>query len=102
MRPLRTLSELNEAIDQAIFEFNDLSICTQEDLEEELYDYLNVFNAMAEALKMLKSDLNGRSEYTDSRGLVFMNRAVQLRFAIPFFSLIEAIDSACRQGVRDI
>ena len=86
-------------IDQAIFEFKELAICSVEDLEDELYDYATEFEAMAKSLEELKEQLTTEGENVLGKGLNFMQRAIQLRQIIPFFSLIESIDNACRQGV---
>ncbi len=100
MHPLRSITELKGAVEQAIFEFEELSVCVQEDLDDELYDYASTFQAMAQKLRPLLDELNDRVEYADQQGLAIMPQVMQLRTIIPFFSLIEAIDAACRQGVR--
>lgn len=86
-------------IDQAVFEFKELAICSVEDLEDELYDYAAEFEAMAKSLEELKEQLSTEGESVLGKGLKFMQRAIQLRQIIPFFNLIEVIDNACRQGV---
>ena len=101
MQPLKSVSELTNAIDQAVFEFEELSICAEEDLEDELYDYAEEFCNMAKSLQSLRKRLEGESDFSDARGLDFMQRARQLRPIIPFFSLIELVDTACRNGVKE-
>ena len=86
-------------IDQAVFEFKELAVCAVEDLEDELHDYAAEFEAMAKSLEELREQLSTESENVLGKGLKFMQRATQLRQIIPFFNLIEVIDSACRQGV---
>jgi hypothetical protein len=101
MQPLKSVSELTNAIDQAVFEFEELSICVEEDLEDELYDYAEEFRNMAKSLQSLQNRLEGESDFSDVRGLDFMQRARQLRPIIPFFSLVELVDAACRNGVKE-
>ena len=102
MEPVRSLVQLSEAVEQAIFEFEDLARCVQEDLDDELHDFADEFESMTQQLKQLQSELTGRLEYANSRGLAFMPRVHQLRTVIPFYLLIKTIDTACRQGVRDV
>ena len=86
-------------MDQAVFEFKELAICSVEDLEDELYDYAAEFEAMAKSLEELREQLATEGENVLGKGLKFMQRAIQLRQIIPFFKLIETIDNACRRGV---
>ena len=86
-------------MDQAVFEFKELAVCSVDDLEDELYDYANEFEAMAKSLEELKEQLATEGENVLGKGLKFMQRAIQLRQIIPFFNLIETIDNACRHGV---
>ena len=86
-------------MDQAVFEFKELAVCSVDDLEDELYDYAAEFEAMAKSLEELKEQLATEGENALGKGLKFMQRAIQLRQIIPFFNLIETIDSACRRGV---
>ena len=100
MQPLKSVSELTYAIDQAVFEFEELSICAEDDLEDELYDYADEFRNMAKSLQSLRNRLEGEVDFSDDRGLDFMQRARQLQPIIPFYSLIELVDAACRNGVK--
>ena len=86
-------------MDQAVFEFKELAVCSVDDLEDELYDYAAEFEAMAKSLEELKEQLATEGENVLGKGLKFMQRAIQLRQIIPFFNLIETIDNACRHGV---
>ena len=95
----KTVTELANLIEQAAFEFEELSVCVEEDIDDEQHDYAFEFEAMARALMTLKSQIEDKAAYVDSNGLVFMERARQLRPIIPFFQLVNAIDSACRRGV---
>ena len=101
MQPLKSVSELTYAIDQAVFEFEELSICAEDDLEDELYDYADEFRNMAKSLQSLRNRLEGEVDFSDDRGLDFMQRARQLQPIIPFYSLIELVDAACRNGVKE-
>ena len=89
-------------LEQAVFEIEKLSLCAQEDQDDELYDHSSVFNAMAKSLQVLLKDLQGRREYSDRERLQIMPQVNQMRSVIPIYPLIAAIDSACRQGVRKI
>ncbi len=102
MNPLRSVAQLKDAVGQAIFEFEELSLCVQEDLDDELYDYSGTFQAMAAELSRLLEELNECDEYSDREGLGIMPRVTQLRSIIPFYALVRSIDSACRLGVRNI
>ncbi len=101
MQPLGTVAELVRAVDQAGFEFEELAICAEDDLEDELHDYAEEFKEMAKAMYQLRHQLEGQTEFVSHRGVTFMGRARALRAIIPFFRLIEAIDAACRNGVSE-
>ncbi len=57
---------------------------------------------MAKGLKSLKDKPKCRRECGDIRGVAFMARAAEFSFALPFYSLLKALDTPCRQGVREI
>lgn len=99
MHQPKNIEELALLMDQAVFEFKELAVCSVDDLEDELYDYATEFEAMAKSLEELKEQLATEGENVLGKGLKFMQRAIQLRQIIPFFNLIETIDIACRHGV---
>ena len=75
---------------------------TSNGLDTEYYYHSGVFEAMAKSLQVLLKDLKGCGEFSDREGLQIMPQVNQLRLIIPFYLLIAVIDSACRQGVREI
>ncbi len=81
-------------LDQAIFEFEELSLCIQEDLDDELYGHASVFEAMVKTLQVLLKDLQGRGEFSDRIELQIIPQVNQLHLIIPFCLLVAAIDSA--------
>ncbi len=99
MLPPTNIKALADMIEQAIFEFDELATCAKEDLDDEMYDFAPEFRAMSRSLSALHHQVIGKVAFVDSRGLAFMRRAQQIRFVIPFFGLIQAIDEACRKGV---
>ena len=101
MVTLNSVDALTKLIAEAIFEFDELAICAEEDLDDELHDFAPEFRAMGSSLKNLHKRVCGRVEFIDRRGLDFMRRARQIRYLIPFFSLIQAIDIACKKGVSE-
>ena len=92
--------ELYNAIDEVIFEFEELIICADEDIDDELHDYISEFEEMANSFRKLLEEIEGLTEYSNPHGLAIMQRSRQLRSIIPFYQLINSIDAACRQGVR--
>ncbi len=92
--------ELYNAIHEAIFEFEELIICANEDIDDELHDYISEFEQMAESLRKLSDEIEYTTEYSNPQGLAIMRRSRQLRSILPFYQLLNSIDIACRQGVR--
>ncbi len=91
---MRTDSKLRNLLEQAKFEIEELSLSAQEDLDDELYDYSGVFEAMAKSLQMLLTVLQGSGEFSDREGLQVIPQVNQLRLIVPIYPLIAVIDSA--------
>lgn len=103
MNPVRTVSGPGNLLAQAIFKLEEFSLCAQEDLvDDERYDHSSEFEAMAKSLRVLFQELQGRGEFSDRERSQIMPQVNHSGLIFPFFPLIAAIDSACRQGIREI
>lgn len=89
-------------LEQSIFEFEKLFLCAQEYQDDELSDHSSVIEAMTKSLQVLLKDLQRCGEFSDRVGSQIMPQVKQMRPINPVCPLITAINSACRQGVREI
>ena len=95
-----TVSEYVHLLDQAIDEFGDLSVCAEQDLDDELADFVPQFDALRASLMKRRGELAAQSEFVGrGRDLKIMSRVQRLRPIIPFYSLLAAINTIHRHGL---
>ena len=102
MYPATTVSEYVDLLDQAIYELSDLAVCAEEDLDDELTDFVPIFEAMRASLMTLREELATHCKFAGrGQDLEIMPRVQQLRPFIPFYSLLAAINKIYRCGLAE-
>lgn len=100
MRAPGTVAEFLDLLDQAIFETDELGVCAEEDLDDELSDLSDMFAGISHSLRALKAQVEGgEHQFANDRDLVFMRLAHTYRHVIPFYPLFDALNRAHRNGL---
>lgn len=98
----KTLDDLLRLVDEATFEIEDVLHCADEEGGEDLHftRLVPVATTLRTELRKLRDDLaGGRAEPGSRKDLLFMPLFMQWRDHLPFASLIEDINRACREGL---
>ena len=97
----KTLEDLLRLVDEAIFEAEDVLNCAEEEGETDQHftRVVPVATTLRAELHKLRADLaSGQVEPGTRKDLLFMPMFMQWRDRLPFASLIEDINRACREG----
>lgn len=100
MRVPATPDEFVALVDEAIFEFEELLACAEDEGEvQELGDRVAEYREIAGALRRLKSSIvSGTYESGNQDDLEFMAVARAHKGVIPCYGLLEALNLAHKRG----
>ncbi len=99
MRPPQTVAEFLDLVDQAIFEMDELAICAEEDLDDEMADLAQPFASISHRLRQLHQQVEqGKHQFADGNDLPFMPLVRTYRHVIPIYQLFTLLNQAHRRG----
>ncbi len=92
--------EYLDLVDQAIFETDDLLMSAEEEGDEDDFGaFVPVYEQIRNGLRQLHADvLADRHTFANGADLPFMALAEKWKGRLPYYSLIEAINSAHKRG----
>ncbi len=100
MRPPPTVAEFLDLADQAIFEMDELAVCAEEDMDDEMADLVQTFRALSHQLRQLHDRVDrGTHQFADGEDLPFMGLVRRYRRVIPIYQIFDLLNQAHRQGI---
>lgn len=88
-----------DLVDQAIFEMDELAICAEEDLDDEMVDLVQPFRSISHRLRQLHEQVEqGKHQFADGNDLPFMPLVRTYRHVIPIYQLFDLLNQAHRRG----
>lgn len=97
-----TLDEYTDLVDQAIFEFDELLMCAEDegDGDYELSELLPIYEQLSGELRKLHADIVGGAHiFADGSDLPFMSLARQWKRRIPCAGLLEKLNVYHKSGL---
>jgi hypothetical protein len=99
VRPPQTVAEFLNLVDEAIFEMDELAICAEEDLDDEMTDLVQPFRSISHELRRLHEQVKqGKHQFADGNDLPVMPLVRRYRHVIPIYQLLDLLNQAHRQG----
>lgn len=86
-------------ITDGVDELDEIIACAEEDIEEELVNYIPIYQHLLEGFKQLRESIrNGETCPGGGEDLVFIEQVHRARPVIPFAGLLLAINRVHRDG----
>ena len=102
MNTPRTQDEFLDLVDQAIFEFEDIRMCAEDEgdpEDQEFSDILPVYEHLSKELKQLHANvLQAKHAIGQGEDLPFMMLAAKWQERIPFYDLLTSINYSYKTG----